>query len=170
VGWLKTTRPEPTPGAMPGVTSRENSMLKKTPIAGGGNPKFQDENGVFSKELYMKSEERLATVRKALKKYYQKNKKKCKERQKDFIKKNPTYQKEYREKNPELMEHNRIQNKKRGRKWFKSLSDPYIKRLLITRSNVSKETVTPELIELKRQQLSLYRAIREANNDLRPRD
>jgi hypothetical protein len=71
---------------------------------------------------------------------------------------------EWKRKNPEkVMEENRAK--------VLSLSNYYVSNQLLQKSGIPKDKVTPELIELKREQLTLHRNIktlkeREKNNGL----
>ena len=59
---------------------------------------------------------------------------------------------------------------KRKKKLRIELSDWYVKQLLCSCGGVKSDEIPQELIDMKRQQLTLYRAIRGAKNDIRPRD
>jgi hypothetical protein len=69
---------------------------------------------------------------------------------------NRKYQKEYLNKNENIRIKNYTDCLKNNAKYIKELSDTYIKNIL-NKQGVSSELITPELIELKRKQLKIFR-------------
>lgn len=132
--------------------------------------------------------------------YYHKNRIDCLEAQRDYVKRNfekvskqrraysvnnkehikkqshKTYlkykskilanNKKYRLKNKEAVDKQKKEYARRGRH---ELADFYIKRVLFSFGFKTKD-MSPELIEMKRQQLKLFRALRGMKNDIRSRD
>jgi hypothetical protein len=47
----------------------------------------------------------------------------------------------------------------------KELSDQYVKKVISRHSNLGFKDITPELIEMKRKQLKLYRDVKEKSNN-----
>lgn len=118
------------------------------------------------------------------KKHRKENKEKVSIRNKNWIAKNPNYrknlpkdkkdilnirQKKYYHKNntryKELRKTNSIKIKNRDKKNTDSLSNCYVRKLLMQRSNLIKNDIPLELIELKRVVIKIKRKIKERCND-----
>lgn len=61
---------------------------------------------------------------------------------------------------PEYDEFLRKRSRETNAREARELSNVYVKRILVSRSELSCEEVTPELIGLKRKQLKLYRDVK----------
>jgi len=99
-------------------------------------------------------------------KYYLKHKEKELSRSIKWQKDNPEKYKPVREKanlKYRISKKGKSKIYKRDKSYRESITDAYIKRLAIQKSNLSYSDVPQELIELKRKQLLLIRQIR--NND-----
>jgi len=98
-------------------------------------------------------------------KVYYENKEKKRTREKIWREENREYCRVYRKKTIE-------KGRQYGQIQRHTLSDHYIKNIFATNLGIKYKDVPPELIEMKRQQLKLKRAIKaakEAVNDFRPR-
>jgi len=74
------------------------------------------------------------------------------------------YKKKYREQNQDkIFEY----NKKYGKQNIDKIKDNYIKRLLYGNSGIKFQDITSELIEAKREQIKLFRLIKQIKNELR---
>ena len=104
------------------------------------------------------------------KEYWAKNKDKFKERGKEYRAKNKDKLKEYRAKNKDKFKEHRAKNKDKFKEYKKEgtvkLSNVYVKGMLRT-SGIKKHQITPELIELKKQQILLYREIKNIKGDIK---
>ena len=56
----------------------------------------------------------------------------------------------------------RIQKKLDSRKYVATLTDSYIRKVLIQRSNIAKEDITPEMIKTKREIIRTNRLLKTA--------
>lgn len=118
-----------------------------------------------SRGYYLKNKERILEQRKE---YYQKNKEKVSQKNKKhwienkemLSKKNAKYREENRER---LLEYSR----RYQRHAVDNLTDVYIRLLLANHYGLKASQVTPEIIEVYRKQLILYREVK--NNDYESR-
>ena len=76
---------------------------------------------------------------------------------KDNLKKRLAVEERWRRNNPEKY---KLTNKRADDKACENLTDHYIKTALYTQLRIHSDQVTPEMIELKREQIILHRAIR----------
>jgi len=128
----------------------------------------------YNKEYWAKNKDKFkergkeyrAKNKDKLKEYRAKNKDKFKE----YRAKNKDKLKEYRAKNKDKFKEHRAKNKDKFKEYKKEgtvkLSNVYVKGMLRT-SGIKKHQITPELIELKKQQILLYREIKNIKGDIK---
>ncbi len=81
---------------------------------------------------------------------------------KDNKEKISAYNKQYRENNKEkLLAHNKQHKREQG----KILSTTYVKNILTGTFKIKQADITPEMIELKREQLLIKRALKQAKKE-----
>jgi len=124
--------------------------------------KNKDHLSEYAKRYYQKNKER---INKKNKRYAQTNKKKI-----------AIYLKEYRKNNRDkyrasgekyrMKPKNKKARSQKAKRYALNLTDGYIKNNLTQRSGIRPECITPQLIEAKRQYITLIRLIKEAKNEL----
>ena len=119
----------------------------------------KDMKKIHDKKYYEKNKEE---IKESCEKWRENNKEEIKEYSKEYRKNNKEklleYSKEYRKNNKEKIKKDQDWWNK---KYNKDLRNAYIKNQLKYTEKVPTEQITPEMIELKRQQLKLFREIRQ---------
>lgn len=89
---------------------------------------------------------------------------------------------EYSKKSGKIIKNRGREWRKKNREWLgaysrnrkkmdrEKINKAYIKLLIWKAMGLKAREITPELIKLKRQQVKLYRALREVKNDIRSDD
>lgn len=117
------------------------------------------------KEYRLKNKEK---IREHYKGYWLKNKEKMNEKNRKYRLKNKGKIRAYRLKNKERTRAYYLKNKERARErtadGIAELSDNYIKSLARQQFKIKAADVTPEMIELKREQLTMYRLMKEVKH------
>ena len=99
----------------------------------------------------------------AIKPYYQKKgKKKLLNKQQRQANRKQTCKK-YRQ-NPDAKEKENIYGRKKQKEWCCALDDNYIKKTFLNSLGIKADSVTPEMIELKREIIQYKRITKELNN------
>ena len=133
--------------------------------------KNKDKKKEYLKKYYMENKERSSEY---AKEYYLKNK----DKKKEFRLNNKKYTKEYYLKNKEILlkKHkvyalkNKVYKKEYSKEYHskisKELTDVYL-RSQLAKNGLKSNKVTHEMIEVKRQQLIIFRGIRDIRKDIK---
>ena len=122
----------------------------------------------ISRALYQKEDaEKLKEYRKN---YQKENAEKLKEYRKNYRKENPEKLKEYRKNNADKIkkysENNQARQKERNAKEISFLDNNYVKKLITAQLKIERLKILPETIELKREQLMLFREIKQYKKEI----
>ena len=130
----------------------------------------------ISSSLYFKKNKKRSKERH--KKYQKENKEKYNEYSKKFYKENTDkciersmkYHKENKERINEnqkkYRKENRDKAKEHRKKYLLALSKNYVKRQISLQLNIETDKISPEMIELKREQLMIYREIKQFKKEI----
>ena len=105
-----------------------------------------------------------------IKNYRKENADKLKEYIKNYRKENPEKLKEYRKNNADKIkkysENNQARQKERNAKEISFLDNNYVKKLITAQLKIERLKILPEMIELKREQLMLFREIKQYKKEI----
>ena len=105
-----------------------------------------------------------------IKNYRKENADKLKEYIKNYRKENAEKLKEYRKNNADKIkkysENNQARQKERNAKEISFLDNNYVKKLITAQLKIERLKILPETIELKREQLMLFREIKQYKKEI----
>jgi len=121
----------------------------------------REKNREYHKKLYKENPEK---YKKKNRKYRKENPDKCRELDRKYRKENldkyVEYNIKYRKENPE-------KNRESSRKETLELSKNYIENRICLTLKIEREKITPEMIELKREQLMFFREIQQYKKEIK---